>query len=154
MMILLLLTQLWAADCPHGSDRFNCVEFVRAIDGDTIVVDIPAVHSYFGSKAQVRLYGVDTPESKSKDTCEVKLARIAKKLVESNLKHAKRVDLKLVADKKGRMRREKYGRILADIIFDGKELSASLLAQGLAVRYEGKTKQRTNWCQLGAKYLK
>lgn len=154
ILALVLSSRLWAAECGHGSDRFNCVEFVRAIDGDTVVVDLPGVHPYFGSKAQVRLNGVDTPESRSKDACEVKLARIAKKLVESNLRFAKRIDLKLPSDGKGKLRKEKYGRILADILFDGKDLAASLLAQGLAVRYEGKTKQRTNWCQLGARYLK
>lgn len=154
MLILLILNFLYAADCPHGSDRFNCVEFVRAKDGDTIVVDIPGVHSYFGSKAEVRLYGIDTPEAKSKNDCEVRLSRIAKKLVESNLAHAKRIDLKLIANKNGKMRKEKYGRMLADVLYDGKSLTDSLLAQSLGVRYEGKKKAKTNWCALGAKYLK
>lgn len=154
MLIFLILNFLYAADCPHGSDRFNCVEFVRAKDGDTIVVDIPGVHAYFGSKAEVRLYGIDTPETKSKNDCEVRLSRIAKKLVESNLAHAKRIDLKLIANKNGKMRKEKYGRMLADVIYDGKSLTDSLLAQSLGVRYEGKKKAKTNWCALGAKYLK
>jgi micrococcal nuclease len=154
MLIFLILNFLYAADCPHGSDRFNCVEFVRAKDGDTIVVDIPGVHSYFGSKAEVRLYGIDTPEKKSKNDCEIRLARIAKKLVESNLGHAKRIDLKLIANKNGKMRKEKYGRMLADVVYDGKSLTDSLLAQSLGVRYEGKKKTKTNWCTLGAKYLK
>lgn len=154
MLIFLILNFIYAAECPHGSDRFNCVEFVRAKDGDTIVVDIPGVHSYFGSKAEVRLYGIDTPETKSKNDCEVRLSRIAKKLVESNLAHAKRIDLKLIANKNGKMRKEKYGRMLADVLYDGKSLTDSLLAQSLGVRYEGKKKAKTNWCALGAKYLK
>jgi endonuclease YncB( thermonuclease family) len=154
MLIFFILNFLYAADCPHGSDRFNCVEFVRAKDGDTIVVDIPGVHSYFGSKADVRLFGIDTPESRSKDSCEVRLSRIARKMVESNLKHAKRIDLKLIANKNGKMRKEKYGRMLADVVYDGKSLTDSLLAQSLGVRYEGKKKAKTNWCTLGAKYLK
>ena len=154
MLIFLILNFLYAAECPHGSDRFNCVEFIRAKDGDTIVVDIPGVHSYFGSKIDVRLYGIDTPESKSKDNCEKRLAREARKLVESNLKNAKRIDLKLIANKKGRMRKEKYGRMLADVVYDSKSLTDSLLAHSLGVRYEGKKKAKTNWCALGAKYLK
>lgn len=153
MIFFWFMLTAMAESCPHGSDRFNCVQFVRAIDGDTIVIDIPGVHSYFGSKAEVRLYGVDTPEKKGSD-CEVKLSRIATKLVESELKSAKRIDVQLIANSKGRMRREKFGRILAKITYEGKSLSEVLLRNNLAVEYHGEKKKKMDWCDLGKKYLK
>jgi endonuclease YncB( thermonuclease family) len=153
MIFFWLLLTAMAESCPHGSDRFNCVQFVRAIDGDTIVIDIPGVHSYFGSKAEVRLYGVDTPEKKGGD-CELKLSRLATKLVESELKSAKRIDVQLIANSKGKMRREKFGRILAKITYEGKSLSEVLLRNNLAVEYHGEKKKKIDWCALGKKYLK
>ncbi len=153
MIFLVLVLQALAESCPHGSDRFNCVQFVRAIDGDTIVIDIPNVHSYFGAKAEVRLYGIDTPEKRGSD-CEVKLSRIATKLVESELKAAKRIDVQLIANTKGKMRREKFGRILANVIYESKSLSEVLLKNDLAVEYKGDKKKKIDWCLLGKKYLK
>ena len=41
--------------------------------------------------------------------------------------------------------RGKYFRILADVVADGKDLSAILLEKGLAVRYKGGRKKR--WCE-------
>lgn len=153
MIFFLFLLTAMAESCPHGSDRFNCVQFVRAIDGDTIVINIPGVHSYFGSKAEVRLYGVDTPEKKGGD-CEVKLSRLATKLVESELKGAKRIDVQLIANSRGKMRREKFGRILAKITYEGKSLSEVLLKNNLAVEYHGEKKKKIDWCAFGKKYLK
>ncbi len=153
MILFWFMLSAHALTCPHGSDRFNCVEFVRAIDGDTIVIDIPGVHSYFGSKAEVRLYGIDTPEKKGGE-CEVKLSRMATRLVESELKAAKRIDVQLIANSKGKMRREKFGRILAKVFVEGKNLSDVLLKNNLAVEYHGEKKKKIDWCTLGKKYLK
>lgn len=158
MIILFLSSLLWASEikCPHGSDRFNCVEFNRALDGDTIEVDLPHVHSYFGSKTQVRVFGIDAPESgkKAKDQCEQKLSRIATRFVESTLKNAKRIDLQLIANTKGKMRKEKYGRMLARVIYDKKDLGQVMLDSHFAVPYDGKKKKEIDWCQVGARYLK
>lgn len=153
MLMLLLLS--WAhAACPHGSDRFNCVEFKRAYDGDTLVVDLPGVHPYFGAGAHVRVKGVDTPEMKGKNDCEKRLARIAQKLVESELGHAIRIDLQLAKNSKGKVKHEKFGRILAQVLYDKKDLAETLLRNQLAVPYEGEKKKAVDWCKLGQKYLK
>ena len=153
MILFFFILSALAQHCSHGSDRFNCVEFVRAKDGDTIVIDIPGVHSYFGSKVDVRLYGIDTPEKKG-SACEVKLSRVATKLVESELKAAKRIDVQLIANKKGKMRRGKFGRILAKVLYGGKNLSDILIKNNLGVAYFGAKKQNVDWCKIGQKYLK
>ena len=144
MLMLLLSTLLFAAECPHGSDRFNCIKYVRNYDGDTITVDIPGVHPFFGQNINVRVRGIDTPEVKGRGPCEKEWARVARGLVEAELKHAKRIDLQM----KFKDRLDKYGRPLVEVLYDGKNLKEVLIKNRLAVAYEGKKKQQINWCQM------
>lgn len=150
MLVWLFILSLWAADCPHGSDRFNCVKFVKNYDGDTITVDVPGVHPFFGKNLKVRLRGIDTPELRGKAQCEKDWGRSAKKLVESELKYAKRIDLKINHKNKF----DKYGRLLAFVLYDNKDLSEILLKNRMAIRYSGKTKPIVDWCKEQAARLK
>lgn len=131
---------VWAVDsCDHDAKSFRCVKYDRNYDGDTVTFDIPNVHPLFGKNISVRLVGIDTAEIRTKDSCEKRVARTTKNLVESLLKQAKRIDLDNVE-------RDKYFRILADVKVDGKSISQILIKNGLAVSYDGGTKQKVNWC--------
>ena len=129
-------------NCTHDAKNFRCVKYLNNYDGDTITVDIPRVHPLLGKKISVRVAGVDTPEIKSENSCEKKKAKLAKKFTAELLKKSYRIDLKNV-------RRDKYFRIVADVIFDGKSLSKYLLKtkDKLAVPYDGGTKTKINWCK-------
>lgn len=127
-------------DCHHTPTRFNCVKYLNNYDGDTVTFNIPNTHPLIGEKISVRLYGLDTPEIKTKITCEKEKGRIAKKLVESLLSRAKRIDLI-------NLKRDKYFRILADIQYDGISLKNILLKNDLAYEYFGETKQKVDWCK-------
>lgn len=129
----------WAANCDHDATTFRCVNYVRNYDADTITFDIPGVHPLIGKNISVRVRHIDTPEIKGKLPCEKDAARTAKRLIENLLKNAKRIDLENV-DK------DKYFRILADVIVDGKPIKDILLKNNLAYAYEGETKQKLNWC--------
>lgn len=131
---------LLANDCQHSAKQFNCVKYVRNYDADTITFDIPNVHPLIGDKMSVRVRHVDTAEIKGKMPCEKESARNAKRLVENLLKNAKRINLKNI-DK------DKYFRILADVEIDGINLKDYLIKNNLAYKYEGKTKQKMDWCQ-------
>ncbi|MBK7845105.1 MAG: thermonuclease family protein [Bdellovibrionales bacterium] len=144
--ILLLMVSLgiscpiWASDnCNHDAKTFRCVKYIRNYDADTITFDIPNVHPLIGKNISIRVRHVDTPEMKGKLPCEKDAARTAKRLIENLLKNAKRIDLEN-ADK------DKYFRILADVVVDGKSIKDTLLKNNLAYTYEGKTKQKLNWC--------
>jgi endonuclease YncB( thermonuclease family) len=143
MLIFIFITSLFAADCPHGSDRFNCIKFISNYDGDTLTVSIPGIHPFFGSKLKVRVRGIDTPEVKGRNECEKSQARLARRLVEAELSQAKRIDLKVDYQDKF----DKYGRLLADVLYDGKNLKDILLKNKLAVNYQGLKKENTNWCK-------
>lgn len=121
-------------------------QFIRAHDGDTILVDLPELKkmdefqdfSVFWSHISVRLAGVDTPEIHGQCNKESAEAQRAKALVEDTLTHAHKVTL-------NNLKKDKYFRLLADIYADDVSLSELLLNAKLAVPYDGGTKEH-NWC--------
>ena len=146
MKILLFILALafshfsFAGNCTHDSKTFRCVKYIRNYDADTITFDIPNVHPLIGKAISVRVRHIDTPEVKGKLPCEKDTARIAKRLIENLLKNSKRIDLEDVG-------KDKYFRILANVIVDGKPLKDILLKNSLAYAYEGGTKEKQNWCR-------
>ncbi len=127
-------------ECRHSDESFHCVEFVKNYDADTVTFNVKGVPKLFGGNIPVRLRGIDTPELRTKNICEKKAAVVARDFVNKALVGAKRIDLINVD-------RDKYFRILADVVVDGGSLSELLLAQGYAYPYHGGTKQKIDWCK-------
>jgi len=110
-------------------------EFVRVVDGDTIVVNLN------GMQEKVRLIGVDTPESKvnkrayiqeretGKNVQEiVELGKMAKEFTASKLKKGQKVYLEFDVSQ-----RDKYGRLLAYVWLDDKTmLNKEIICNGYA----------------------
>ena len=146
MVVFLMLSwSLWSQPqvipgCEHDAHNFRCVKFIRNYDGDTLTVTLPGGHTLFGKKIPVRVRGVDTPEMGGPLPCEKQAARAAKNLTQNLLKNAKRIDLINIG-------RDKYFRVLADVLYDGKNLAEIILKNQLAYPYEGKKKQSLDWCQ-------
>ena len=126
--------------CNHDDKNFRCVKYVRNYDADSVTFDIDGVPSIIGKGVSVRVRHVDTPEIKGKLPCEKEAARTAKRLIENKLKNGKRIDLTDIG-------RDKYFRILANVIVDGEDLGQLLIKNNLAYHYEGKTKEKLNWCK-------
>ena len=83
--------------------------FLKVVDGDTmdIMVDLGfQVHH----KIRVRLYGVNTPECRTKDLIEKALGLKAKDFTKEWFHNHEVVFVKTIVDKN-----EKYGRVLAEI---------------------------------------
>jgi len=108
------------------------------VDGDTVdlMVDLGfSVHH----KIRVRLYGINTPESRTKDLKEKELGLKAKKFVEDWMTNHKWVFVNTIPDKN-----DKYGRVLAriyssDKIDDPKTacLNIDMIQSGNAREYYG-----------------
>lgn len=126
--------------CNHTASAFYCVEFLYNYDGDTINVRVPDVHPLIGEKISVRVAGIDTPELVSSDPCERSVARASRNFVRGMLSRASKIDL---LD----LKRDKYFRILADVVADGELVADALLANGLAYPYDGGTKRVVDWCE-------
>jgi micrococcal nuclease len=107
------------------------------VDGDTIDVLIDlGFDILFASR--VRLAGIDTPESRTKDLAEKKLGLEAKEYLKLKLKDAKNVNIKTEKMDSS----EKYGRILGWIFIDDQTVSINeqMITDGYAWGYLGDTK--------------
>ena len=111
---------------------YNC-HLVKVIDGDTIDVDIDLGFEVVLSKQRVRLAGIDTPESRTRNLAEKALGLKAKdRLIE--LCGEK---LQLLSLGSG-----KYGRILGiPHTEEGQDICELLKTEGHAVEYWGGTKK-------------
>ena len=109
----------------------------NVVDGDTIDVEIDLGFDISFS-SRVRLAGIDTPESRTKDLAEKKLGLEAKDYVKSKIKDAKEVVIKTEKMDSS----EKYGRILGWVFLDGSKVSVNeqMIADGYAWGYLGDTK--------------
>ena len=128
------------------------VEIRRVVDGDTIDVTIDLGFSVL-IKERVRLAGVDTPESRTRDLREKKFGKIATARVEELLP----VGEKFTAHSMSYNSTGKFGRAMLDFdLPDGRRLAAALVEEYMAVPYHGQNKKdiraehEANWAILDA----
>ena len=121
--------------------EYQC-KIVKIIDGDTVDVDIDLGFGVWLKKQRIRLYGIDTPESRTRDLEEKKYGLIAKEFVLTHLPLGSTRTLTTVQDKTG-----KYGRILGKFKAYDKDLDAWvnmnqwMIVKHLAVEYHGQSKE-------------
>ena len=112
---------------------------LKIVDGDTVDVDIDCGFGIVLSNQRIRLYGIDTPECRTRDLEEKKCGLLAKKFLEDNLPTT--FTLRTRLDGKG-----KFGRILGELIcyyseFDREvSLNKVMIQKHLAVEYTGQSK--------------
>jgi micrococcal nuclease len=109
----------------------------NVVDGDTIdvVIDL-GFDIMFASR--VRLAGIDTPESRTKDLKEKALGLESKEYLKKHLKDAKSVVIKTEKMNSS----EKFGRILGWLYVDGdtESINDKMINDGYAWGYMGDTK--------------
>ena len=108
----------------------------RVVDGDTVdvVLDLGFDVSY---SCRVRLYGIDTPESRTRNKDE----KARGKMAGSFLKEAIEDGEKVVIQTKLKDSRGKYGRVLGDVVVDGVNINELMVKCHLAVAYHGQSKK-------------
>lgn len=112
--------------------EYQC-RITKIIDGDTIDVDIDLGFDQWFCNQRIRLYGIDTPESRTRDLEEKKYGLKAKEFVEDFMPVGSSAIIKTA--EKG-----KYGRYLGDFRVGNKWLCKELLASHNAVPYHGQSK--------------
>jgi micrococcal nuclease len=109
----------------------------RVVDGDTIdvVIDLGFDISF---TSRVRLAGIDTPESRTKDLAEKALGLESKKYLADRIKAAKNLVIRTEKINSS----EKFGRILGWLYLDGESNSINheMIEKGYAWGYLGDTK--------------
>jgi len=136
-----------------GTKNFKQAEFhvtiTKVVDGDTVDVDIDLGFSTVLKKQRVRLMGIDTPESRTRDLVEKLFGKAAKAHLKKLLSEG---DITLVSHDKG-----KFGRILGELfvskldneghpVFETEErvsVNQRMIFDHHAVLYTGENKDTT-----------
>lgn len=105
----------------------------RVVDGDTIDVTLDLGFDVY-LNARIRLYGINTPETRTRDLEEKKRGLAAKERLIEILSHEENFIIQSNDYDKG-----KYGRILGTIIIEygngPMNVNEQLIEEGHAVRY-------------------
>ena len=119
---------------------------IRVIDGDTVDVDIDLGFGIWQKNERVRIMGIDTPESRTRNKIEKKFGLAAKAKLQSLL--GKDTVLKTTINKKGVDMKGKFGRVLGDFLINDKSVATITCETGHAVAYFGGNKD-----ELDAKHM-
>jgi micrococcal nuclease len=111
---------------------------LRVVDGDTVDVDIDLGFGIWLRGERVRIMGIDTPESRTRDKLEKVFGLAAKNRLKELL--GKTAILKTMVDKDGGDAKGKFGRILGDFICGDTVVTKILMDEGHCVEYWGQSK--------------
>lgn len=113
------------------------VNVTRVVDGDTVDVDIDLGFGVVYKKQRVRMMGIDTPESRTRDLEEKFYGKQSKYYLEGLLKDQ---EIQLVSHDKG-----KFGRILGELFVGGSaySINKTMIDNYHAVPYLGQSKEDT-----------
>ena len=120
--------------------EYRC-KILKIVDGDTVDVDIDLGFGVWLKKERVRMMGIDTPESRTRDKVEKLFGLTAKQYVKDNMPTNSMQVLKTEIDRSGGDKKGKFGRILGDFILDDKRLTDMMIEDGHAVAYFGGSKE-------------
>ena len=115
-------------------------KLTRLIDGDTVAFAAPFLPAPLKPELSIRVFGVDTPEKGHRAQCDKERAAgdAASAFTKNAIKNSTKHQIVLYGwDKYG-------GRVLGDILLDGKSLREMLIANGFAREYYGEKKE--SWC--------
>ena len=112
--------------------EYNC-KVKRVVDGDTVdvVIDL-GFDIHFATR--VRLYGMDTPESRTRNKDEKVRGYMSKDFLEEWMEKDD-VVIRTRRDKKG-----KFGRVLGEMFVRGENINKLMVQECLAVEYYGQSK--------------
>jgi micrococcal nuclease len=119
--------------------EYKC-KILRVVDGDTVDVDIDLGFGVWMHKERVRMMGIDTPESRTRDLVEKAFGLASKDRLKELLPVGSMSILKTEIDKSGEDKKGKFGRILGDFFIEDKRATDILIEEGHAVAYFGGSK--------------
>ena len=116
------------------------VKILKVVDGDTVDVDIDLGFGVTLKDERVRIMGIDTPESRTKDKVEKLFGKASKHRLESLLGEI--AILKTQINKDGEDMKGKFGRVLGDFVTeDGRMATEVMIDEGHCVPYFGGSKE-------------
>jgi len=110
-------------------------ELINVYDGDTITVSIDLGFYLHKKNVKIRLYGINTPEIRTKDKHEKTKGIAVRDWLRERLSKGK-FSIKIVG--KG-----KYGRWLGILYINGKNIVAEMIKKGLGEEYYGGSRKKS-----------
>lgn len=126
--------------------EYRC-KVLRVVDGDTVDVDIDLGFGIILKDERVRIMGIDTPESRTRDKVEKQFGLAAKKRLKQMLDNKSGPILKTQINKDGEDMRGKFGRVLGDFTVyhaptdSWRMVTEIMVEEGHAVAYFGGSKE-------------
>jgi micrococcal nuclease len=113
--------------------EYSC-EVQRVVDGDTVdvVLDLGFDVRFF---SRVRLYGIDTPESRTRNRDEKVRGLLSKDYLVNAI-----ADKDVVIKTKLKDSRGKFGRVLGEVWVGRKNINKQMVKENHAVEYFGQSK--------------
>lgn len=139
-LLTLLLVPIMAFAQQQKAGVTYDVVLTRVIDGDTVAFQANWLPDPLKKELSIRVFGVDTPEKGFRAKCPQEDVRgqAATQFTKDSVNKAQKRQIVL-------MDWDKYGgRVLGDVILDGKSLRMLLITNGFAREYYGEAK--TSWC--------
>jgi len=127
--------------------EYKC-KVLRIVDGDTVDIDIDLGFGIWMHRERVRIMGIDTPESRTRDKVEKTFGLASKARLKDMLPIGSIQILKTEIDRSGEDKKGKFGRILGDFLIDDRRVTEILVEEGHAVAYFGGSKE-----EIAAKHL-
>lgn len=124
------------ADEDHHK-KYN-YEISRVIDGDTVELKVDWLPVELGDNISLRINGIDAPEIRGKCYEEYLKALRSKVFLREMIDDAQKYRI-VIYDK------DKYFRLVGDIIIDNEYASTLMIKSELARPYNGRSK--TSWCE-------
>ena len=140
-LLLLAILPMFAFAQKEKHGGTDDVVLTRVINGDTVAFQANWLPEPLKKELSIRVFGVDTPEKSFRAKCPSEAARgeaataFTKQMINAS---TKRQIIMMDWDKYG-------GRVLGDVLLDGKSLRQQLIANGFAREYYGEAK--TSWCE-------
>ena len=119
----------------------------KIVDGDTVDVDIDLGFGVVLTDERVRIMGIDTPESRTRDKVEKQFGLAAKKRLKEMLDNKSGPILKTQINRDGEDMRGKFGRVLGDFTVyhaptdSWRMVTDIMVEEGHAVAYFGGSKE-------------
>ena len=112
---------------------YRVKSIVKIIDGDTFDCIMDLGFDVL-LKARVRMAGIDTPESRTRDLEEKKFGLLAKEWLIAHLNDDIIISTQLDNEK------GKFGRVLGTVWAEGTNINEKMIEEHMAVRYHGQAK--------------
>ena len=112
---------------------YRVKSIVKIIDGDTFDCIMDLGFDVL-LEARVRMYGIDTPESRTRDLEEKKFGLLAKDWLIEHLNDDIVISTELDNEK------GKFGRVLGTVWAEGTNINEKMIEEHMAVRYHGQAK--------------